>query len=257
MDILRKELNAIYESQRLCDEVLDASHIEKYCKTVSAFASVSDEICVITDAAADRCYIYGGRLAQLLGLSDNQSFQSVVASSDEDEIYALMHPEDLPDKRLLEYEYFKFVDPLDSVGKTSYKASCRIRMRCRSGEYATIDNSTQVLNPSPGGKIWLILCRYSLSQHPMPAAGISPVIVCPNTGVVTQLRFDSDRRNILTPREKEILLLIKKGRLSKQIASLLGISINTVNRHRQNIIEKLSVSNSAEAVAAALAMKLL
>ena len=91
----------------------------------------------------------------------------------------------------------------------------------------------------------------------MPAAGISPVIVCPNTGVVTQLRFDSDRRNILTPREKEILLLIKKGRLSKQIASLLGISINTVNRHRQNIIEKLSVSNSAEAVAAALAMKLL
>lgn len=257
MDILRKELNTIYESQRLQEEVLDSAHIEEYCKTVSALASVSDEICVITDAAADRCHIYGGRLARLLGLTDQPSFQSLVASSDEDDIYALMHPEDLPDKRLLEYEYFKFVDPLDGAGKTSYKASCRIRMRCRSGEFVPIENSTQVLYPSPGGKIWLILCRYALSQQPAPAAGISPSIVCCNTGEVKPLCFDSDRLNILTPREKEILVLIKRGRLSKQIAFELGISINTVNRHRQNIIEKLSVSNSAEAVAAALAMKLL
>ena len=53
------------------------------------------------------------------------------------------------------------------------------------------------------------------------------------------------------------LHLIREGKASKQIAAILGISVNTVNRHRQNIIEKLSVGNSIEAITAATAMKLL
>ncbi|HAE69089.1 MAG TPA: hypothetical protein DCG77_18235, partial [Sphingobacterium sp.] len=34
----------------------------------------------------------------------------------------------------------------------------------------------------------------------------------------------------------------------KRIAEKLGLSINTVNRHRQNILQKLRVRNSYEAV---------
>ncbi|MBR4413842.1 MAG: response regulator transcription factor, partial [Prevotella sp.] len=54
-----------------------------------------------------------------------------------------------------------------------------------------------------------------------------------------------------------ILGLIRQGMLSKEIASTLHISIFTVNKHRQNILEKLSVDNSMEAVQTALAMKLI
>jgi DNA-binding NarL/FixJ family response regulator len=63
--------------------------------------------------------------------------------------------------------------------------------------------------------------------------------------------------NLLTSREKEILLLIAKGEISKEIAHQLNISINTVNRHRQNILEKLNVNNSIEAVRTAEALDLL
>ena len=66
-----------------------------------------------------------------------------------------------------------------------------------------------------------------------------------------------ERFDILTRREKEILGLIRQGMLSKEIASTLHISIFTVNKHRQNILEKLSVDNSMEAVQTALAMKLI
>ena len=52
---------------------------------------------------------------------------------------------------------------------------------------------------------------------------------------------------MLSEREKEILQLIDQGRLSKEIADALSISIHTVNRHRQNILSKLGVSNSIEA----------
>jgi DNA-binding CsgD family transcriptional regulator len=42
--------------------------------------------------------------------------------------------------------------------------------------------------------------------------------------------------------------LLASGLISKQIADKLFISVNTVNTHRQRIIEKLDVTNTAEAV---------
>ena len=52
----------------------------------------------------------------------------------------------------------------------------------------------------------------------------------------------------LTERETEILHLIQKGLLSKEIAHKLQISIHTVNIHRQNLLHKLEAQNSIEAI---------
>ncbi|RYE58089.1 MAG: response regulator transcription factor, partial [Sphingobacteriales bacterium] len=41
--------------------------------------------------------------------------------------------------------------------------------------------------------------------------------------------------------------LIRQGVRSKEIAGKLSISINTVNRHRQNIFQKLNATNAMEA----------
>ena len=54
-------------------------------------------------------------------------------------------------------------------------------------------------------------------------------------------------KNILSKRELEVLEYIGEGFTSKEIADFLHISINTVNRHRQNILEKLNVKNSVKA----------
>lgn len=52
----------------------------------------------------------------------------------------------------------------------------------------------------------------------------------------------------LTEREQEILQLIAGGLTSRQIADKLIISINTVERHRSNIMTKLDLHNKAELV---------
>ena len=52
----------------------------------------------------------------------------------------------------------------------------------------------------------------------------------------------------LTAREKEVLELLSKGLLYKEIAVKLSISIDTVKRHCFNIYEKLHVSNRTEAI---------
>ena len=52
--------------------------------------------------------------------------------------------------------------------------------------------------------------------------------------------------DVLTPRELEVLKLIAEGYTSKQIASELVISVKTVDRHRQNILDKLGMSDRVE-----------
>lgn len=52
----------------------------------------------------------------------------------------------------------------------------------------------------------------------------------------------------MTVREREILLLIHQGLLSKEIADKLNLSIYTVNNHRKNILAKLNVDNVIKAI---------
>ncbi len=56
----------------------------------------------------------------------------------------------------------------------------------------------------------------------------------------------------LTPRELQVLHLIVHGKAAKDIADLLGISINTVSVHRTRIGRTLRCRNSAELVAFAI-----
>jgi DNA-binding NarL/FixJ family response regulator len=52
--------------------------------------------------------------------------------------------------------------------------------------------------------------------------------------------------DVLTPRELEVLKLIAEAHTSKEIAQLLFISIKTVERHRQNILDKLGMRDRVE-----------
>ena len=49
----------------------------------------------------------------------------------------------------------------------------------------------------------------------------------------------------LTPREVEVLKLIAEGYKSKEIAEYLSISINTVDKHRANLMRKLDLHNAS------------
>ncbi|HRD35396.1 MAG TPA: response regulator [Rhodocyclaceae bacterium] len=58
----------------------------------------------------------------------------------------------------------------------------------------------------------------------------------------------------LTQREREVLDLIISGKLNKQIADVLGISIKTVEVHRARVMEKMEVSSLAELVQSVLSI---
>jgi two-component system, NarL family, nitrate/nitrite response regulator NarL len=56
----------------------------------------------------------------------------------------------------------------------------------------------------------------------------------------------------LTPREREILILISKGITNKQVADQLFISENTVKNHIKKLLEKLEVENRVQLAAYAI-----
>ena len=58
-----------------------------------------------------------------------------------------------------------------------------------------------------------------------------------------QQRFES-----LTPREREVISMVAKGMLNKQIAGQLGTSENTVKVHRSRAMEKMHAPSVAELV---------
>jgi len=57
-----------------------------------------------------------------------------------------------------------------------------------------------------------------------------------------------DSYELLTDREKEVLQLLAEGRSNKEVATLLDVGLSTIETHRGNLMQKLSLHNTAEIV---------
>lgn len=60
------------------------------------------------------------------------------------------------------------------------------------------------------------------------------------------------QRHGLTDREADVLLWISRGKANREISEILGISPRTVNKHLEQVFEKMGVENRASAAAAAV-----
>ncbi|MFC2003846.1 response regulator, partial [Chloroflexota bacterium] len=63
--------------------------------------------------------------------------------------------------------------------------------------------------------------------------------------VKLQLTANTSPGSILTAREREVLQLLSEGKAVKEIASLLQVSVKTVETHRMRIMKKLNVHSTA------------
>lgn len=141
---------------------------------------------------------------------------------------------------------------LPSEVRSDYYLHSHLRMKAASGEYVRVLHRMFYLDYDANGCTRLALCLYHVSV----ADSSEHLIVNSLTG--ESIRPESySCEHLLSNREMEILCLIERGWMSKEIASELFISINTVNRHRQNILMKLQANNSVEACRIAKSLKLI
>lgn len=73
---------------------------------------------------------------------------------------------------------------------------------------------------------------------------LSPLL----TSDLMSLNLGEGKDDLLTSREREVLKLFAEGKRAQEIAEALFISVNTVRRHRYNIMEKLNLKSMADLV---------
>jgi DNA-binding NarL/FixJ family response regulator len=59
---------------------------------------------------------------------------------------------------------------------------------------------------------------------------------------------DGSATGILTPREREIVQLLAEARSNKEVSTILGISVKTVETHRASVMRKLGISSIVDLV---------
>lgn len=57
---------------------------------------------------------------------------------------------------------------------------------------------------------------------------------------------ESNTLTVLTPREREVFQLLAVGKANKEVAAMLGLSLGTVKKHRENLQRKLDCHSAAE-----------
>lgn len=68
--------------------------------------------------------------------------------------------------------------------------------------------------------------------------------------------IDKDKLEVLSEREKDIIICVAKGMNNKEIADYLYLSVHTVTTHRRNISNKLQIHTTAGLIIYAIANKL-
>lgn len=223
---------------------------------MESFVKLDHSVAVLSDLVRNKSYIFAGNFGSFFDIST--SGFTTIDSIWEDDIYNRIHPDDLFERHLLELEFFNFLKLIAPGERLHYATRCRIRTMDRNGDYQYILHRSFYMKNSSQGGLWLAVCLYNyLFEKTVAATSIEGKIINTKTGESFHADTYVHCVDLLTLREKEILVLIGKGIISKEIAAQLNISINTVSRHRQNILEKLKVSNSIEAVRTAEALNLL
>jgi DNA-binding CsgD family transcriptional regulator len=169
-------------------------------------------------------------------------------------VFAQMHPEDASEIQLKEraaIDFFYNKIPVEKIA--NYKSSYTFRIKGPDGTWKNMLHQSIALQIAENGKI-----HHSLSVHTdisflnqLPDNRISFIGI---NGEPSYYALSTNPANLLqreigfeiSPREREVILLLSEGLSSKQIGIILYISVHTVETHRRNLLRKTGVKNTLE-----------
>lgn len=250
---LEIQFDKILSSQNFVESDLDYKAQEKHLDFIKQVDSINTGALSIYDLCKREHLYYSPKFESVFGWD-----LSKLETNGHEYSNSLIHPDDL----LFIVEagcYFTSIGlSLSPENRPNIKMYMDYRIKGKDGNYVRVIEQHSILESDINGNIWLALSTLDLSPYTDLNSSLLSRMLDVKTGNLYQFPPpDIKKKNILTMREKEILNLISKGLISKQIADTLFISVNTVNTHRQRIIEKLDVSSTSEAIRYAIDLGLL
>lgn len=212
--------------------------------SLAEFSQLSRSCIFTVDVFKERYDFASDHFADLFGYNPSQ-IKTIRKQGDL--LEERIHPDDR--RQLIDYqiEHGQFIYSLPPEERNDYQQIFQIRMLNTRQQYVNVTSRHQVIQKDRSGKAWIIMGVMDLSPDQTPADKVIRSVVNRKTGeILTSALTPAEK--LLTNREREILLLIRQGCLSKEIAYKLNLSLYTVNNHRKNILAKLSVNNMIEAL---------
>lgn len=246
-------LKTLLTGQQFVDDAQKDESLENAKEYAYAYAQATNGIAVISDLQQDVCYIYSGKFGHALGLPDYTENSS---SAFESEIFNTIPADELLERHILELRFYHFLQSIPVEERPDYNAFCLIHLCQPDGTTLSVLHTIRYIICNTNGSLWLGLCTYV----PFPLA--HGLVEGCMTNTRTGKAVDSDQylqydNLLLSKRQVEILSMLAKGVGSKQIADKLNISVHTVSRHRQDILSRLRVTNTAAAVEIGFRMHLI
>lgn len=234
---LQKEYYALLDKQIFDTESLDYSVLNKYLPFFEQLNDYNHSAVSVFDLSKKKHIYLSSNYYSFFELSVNQQ-------DDHDEHSQRVHPDDYILMLKMGIEGFSEMFSLPAFIKKDFRVVNEYRLR-QNGNYIRVIEHLNVLELDANDNLWLTLNIINRMNDTTIDAPFRSTWQNLRTGEMKEWKANND---ILSEREKQILDLIYKGYASKQIADKLYISINTVNNHRQNIISKLGVANTVEAI---------
>lgn len=241
-----KKLNQLLKSQSFNGSTIDVSQLLDYAKNISQIENVT---VVVSDMRCGISRIFPGKFGIVLGVSNYVEENSIWEKA----ILNLMTEKQREEKYLAELRFFNFLRHVPRHVRPDYYLVSKLRMKAATGDTIDVIHRMYYIYADDSETVTHALCLYGRPTFDFIGKNR---IVNSFTGVSEELTASGDS-SILSRREKQVLTLIDSGKRSYEIADILSISKNTVNRHRQQILAKLQVKNSMEACRIAKTMKII
>lgn len=250
-NITREEM---WARQHLLADDIDYAVWERDKFMLHQMARASRSCTFVVDVYKSKYVYASSNFADLLGY-DGDKIATLERQGDY--LESRFHPDDFDQLVDLQIRLGQFIYSLPVEQRNDYCNIYSFRVRNARQQYVRVTNRLQVLEQGHTGKAWLILGNMDIAPDQKESGQVDCTVLNLKNGEMFSPTLLSTPEINLTARETEIFYLIQRGFLSKEIANKLHISIHTVNIHRQNLLHKLGVQNSIEAINKGLELGLL
>lgn len=241
-NVSREEM---WAKQCLSSTDIDYSVWERDKSLIHQLSKLSRNCTFVVDVYKCRYAYASSNFVDLLGYDDHKI---ATLERQGDYLESRIHPDDRTQLETLQIKLSQFIYSLPPEQRNDYSNIYSFRILNAKQQYVRVTSRHQVLEQDCNGKAWLVIGNMDISPDQKKSESVDCTVLNLKSGEMFSPSSSLVSPVNLTNRELEILRLIQKGMLSKEIADKLCISIHTVNIHRQNLLRKLGVQNSFEAI---------
>lgn len=233
------------EAYKIDGESVDKSRLDYHIPMLKQMDQISNSSVALFDMSLLRYVYITEKFRFLIGLDRDSALEEGM-----NYFFQYMNPDDKEMFFHTSLSAFDYLRGKKEEEKKLYKTSQDFRIQRGDGLPVRLVQQIIALELNRQGQIWLVLIvtdKSPINDPELPGQRYMEHISSGN-----RVLFGNEQpcsKSPITKRELEILGLISRGFSSRNVAEYLSLSVATVNNHRQHILEKMNVTNTAEAIA--------